>query len=375
MTFQQALCKSITITAMSLSILGCATSDTEAEDKTVPSAETPSIVLLTGACPVQRAYTEKSEDGGATLLFTLGSLILSPIIEAGSNYVVDSVTDYLKERQNALNASSTAKRPYNAFYQYKDSSFSPNFGCLIFMRGGLGTHNVENGTPLPSGKTAIGLAVSEKTPPPIKIPEIYAEFHIQYEALTIEQRLPLFNANGSIAVDDAGNNLTTTNKTTMVRSFGIRPVYLIYNQSGAKRNTEDWKQLVATITIKDRSTPPSKKDAKPEPRDYKTIIDFGKIMHGITLEPKDLAHKQADMQAVPIPSLLPIPSGNDANGKPLFAKIPDSVPITVTVNFTETEDGGDFERMLAEGLDKKRGDISKTLVDAFQNLIPKPEAE
>lgn len=335
----------------------------------IPKASSPSFVILAQTCPLANVDSE-----GEEIFSVLLGAIATAAVSAGTEYLVDEVSQYLKNRANEFNSSSHASfngHLYSIIQNGQILDVPILAGCLIFYRAEQSALAV-NDPQIKSGDVrSINEAVDqtreklrelknkESVAYLTKMPELYAEFLIQVENLPI------------IMNDDNGEKRIAGN--TSIR-FGLRPVYLNFNKSGAERGKSDSKDLIFDTHIQMFAKSGEMSTIHQDRFVFSDIKAGGKPLHYVVDDkPGPLFSKRAKLLKLPLPeSSIEEPEEKgakdqqegDAEDK-VTAKnqLWWLVPVTASISVTETQPGaGDLERRFAEKLAAKKGEISKAAV-------------
>jgi len=333
---------------LSASLAGCSSIGGKAAGggkDTIPAAAAPSAVVVLKSCPIATSLGAEVAPV-LPLLGVVAGAVIPEIVSAG----VDIVAEFLEERARQLNASSTASA-HGTFYRRKDESdaVALAFGCIVLVRGefaGVPPKGIDStwAGQLEEFNNAVVEAVAADSDSKLYLagePEFYAEFDVVPETTTFRKK-----SNGK--------------EIELTTSFGLKPSYIYYTQSGAKRNPSGKKQLAVEISIESRSM---FQDAKKDGSLYAQTFDLGFIEIGSERTPEDLRHKPAKLSSVPAFEQRELSYG----GTEYVAD--ELYPMTVTMTLTELEEGGDIERALAKALRDNKKKLSDPLVGYIDERI------
>lgn len=313
----------------------------------LPKAELPGVVALNGRCLVAEVGDPYE---AAAIVGALAGALVQTVVPTVANFAVEGVANYLEQRARELNASTTASSTLSHIYRQRsrDRQIVPANNCLIVARGKLGpyekiasTDGVFNTALLRDLHPTLGL---------IAPPEFYAEFKIEYNKVS-----------GQI-VDEKSKKIADFSTFTEI---GLKPVYVYYRQSGAKRNSEKSKRVVVEVNMEARPLVSTSGSTTV----LSTTFDLGEIPFQTKLEGADLARYTPKYAKLPQPTMAKVegvttsPTGAARKAN---AEVLDLVPVTAMVSVTESEDGGDLERALAEAFrtnKQKFADPLTTYVD------------
>lgn len=322
----------------------------------IPKAKTPAIAFFASKCPIskregsQEAFFLGPVIGAAGL--AVANAVIPPLIETA----LGLTADYFEGRARALNASTTTSANGYLFARSSDdtgrkktigsvqSPFEPGFHCLVFIRGRLQNAGT---TPDTTSKWQVanydavnGQLENVQSLKSFQLatpPEVYAEFEVVTGKSTIYQAK-------AAASDDSTS-------PSLYHSIGLRPVYLDYGAIGAERKGDGEKNVLFDISFDSRSLRLGKADS---PTVLHTLLDLGMTKEGEVYLPIDFAAKSApQMFRMPQPGVYPLTS---EKGAPYTD---DLIPVSATVIMTETDQGGDYERAIAEAIRKNKGEIAK----------------
>lgn len=322
--------KNLVCCAVGVSLIGGCSTTSKPKD-TDPKVRIGTAVKMLPRCPSDLSrWTDANADVEVapivgTVLATLVPVIAEKSVEYGAKY--------LKDRKDALSASSSG-RFTEEFYAQSGASYTPKFGCIVFVRSAFGSRETLDSTvhsnpewpkhrlELLRGDT---LASSRKIPV-VRAPLVYAEFAVIYAPAP-----------------------PTSN------SFYLRLQRLDYQATAAERVGDGIKDLVFSFQFET----PGRADEKDSVKKLAAFtVDLLKTPVGSNWSAATLVDRVSAAQGLP--------------GR--TAADPTAV-ISLVGTLTETEKAGDIEAIITESIDAKKADLGKAIGDAILKALDVKKAE
>lgn len=362
-------------------LAGCAgvgKSEEKKEEKALPRAEAPAALVFLHTCPISQHGAPE-----AAFMTALATAVIQSFAPSLIGAVFDAGVKALEERADALTASSTA-HANGTFYRRETTangaSYKVSYGCLVFIRGGMS----EKGAALKvdesiwsEGRTKLVNEELKKAKPAWALsgpPELYIEFALDYPVKQAAKDEVVTGTDGKPLTDPKGGAYKLPNNLDIPSRLELRPVELYYLKSGAKRNSGNSKQLVLQTEIKAR-TP--KDGSWQDTTLLDATFDLGQVRIGSSLKGSVLNSRASVFGQMPPPSLIDatvvVRFPNVETPKQGSVKVIDLVDVNARVTVTETEDGGDIERLLAKTAKDKKGDLTKPVLDAINDWVKKQQ--
>lgn len=361
---------------------------------TLPQAKTPAVVAFFDACPLNGGTGTEVAPLAAGLIMAFAGAA----IPLGVDLIGDGIADALEARADALKASTTAGFKAD-LWTAKGNSVEIEYGCLVFMRGGFKYKDTApilqpavpkaiwdlatDGNSDIVKKAAVKYASTNKKLPAqfqnlVGAPEIYIELPMIKRIVTVPANQQVVDAEGKPALDANKKPMPPTSRAQPLVTaieFGTPATY--YVKSGAERNS-DAKRLVLTVTV--TAEAPNDKGKVESQTILDHSFDLGQHKPPAKVEPSDVVANQPPVQmpvVYPYSRTVQLASADAKSPDNLFVKTLSMVPLTVRATLTESEEGGDLERLLAKTLRDKdaRKKAAALLTDELGEALGQKKAD
>jgi hypothetical protein len=316
-------------------------------EASIPKADSPALIAIITrqACP---AVDKEFAPIVVAILTTAITSFVPPLIESATS----KLDNWLNDRANALNASTTALATWNLWAKSGDTYVVPA-RCLIFVRGDFSTKgNPPAVADVPNVWTAAdtvqlnNLFAAENITSRLRgNPELYMEFAIDFDEI---QPDPNVNRHFPLALK-------------------LRPVAVTYFKSGSKRGSDTQKKVVAELKLSAQSF---QNGVRSQLVLVDQPFDFGQIHIGGSIDSGQLALQPVARAPMVYPFAEDLPAA--VAGKPPkggASKYYDPVSVTASVVVTESESGGDIERAFAKGIQNAAPGLEKAIEDALTKAV------
>ena len=347
------------------------------DSRPLHKAATPAIAIMAESCPITGTAGQTE-----SLIALAGAALVQAFAPAVIGFGYDLVVKALDERADDLSASTSATARGTLYRERaadtQDPLFAPKPRCLIFIRGGFDQATGDKPPVLPDWSDVARLRVDDalkKAGLQTRIthqPEVYAEFALSYPTKIASKTQPVKGQDGKPLKNSKGGEVSLNEDLNVPVGLSIRPVKVLYGKSGAKRNPDPQKQLVFQVDLKAKTLKESKWE---DTTLVEALFDLGMVSIGSSVAPNLLESKAPVSGTLVPPAEIPVGvliEHKDANGKvsrdhgEVLAL--DLVDITANISLTETQDGGDFERLLSKTAKEKKDSVLKPLLDAIAGV-------
>jgi hypothetical protein len=338
-----------------------------------PAATSPAVVVVLDACPLS-ATGARMETALVAAAADVAMSLIAPAVSAVVNRGLDIAGRYLEQFADSYGASSTAVGG-GRLLRIAGARAEPEAGCLVFVRGQLGSVATRPGAAVPANPAGLGAwqtqvaEINQKfldearrlgrstAPRLLAAPEVYAEFGIVYRqfAVAAGTEPPIL---GQVALD---------------------PMFVRFGRSGAQRGASDEKSLVLTVTLS--SLAPA---AATPVTLLSQVFDIGRLAapgaacRGAILPEAVRTLLDCRREILHEPEFHTLRSGGivtvprtGADGESSQFAVRDPVYLRAEVTLTEVQQAGDFARAIGEALRREQvaDDASAKLLELVRGLL------